>query len=44
MDMDPGSYLDVLIEHAPKVVGVLLALFAAWIIANWTERAVRAGL
>ena len=44
MDMDPSSYLDVLIEHAPKVVGVLLALFVAWIIANWTERAVRAGL
>jgi small conductance mechanosensitive channel len=44
MDMDPRSYLDVLIEHAPKVVGVLLALFVAWIIANWTERAVRAGL
>ncbi len=44
MDMDPSSYIDVLIEHAPKVVGVLLALFVAWIVANWTERAVRAGL
>ena len=44
MDMDPSSYLDVLIAYAPKVMGVLLALFVAWIIANWTERAVRAGL
>lgn len=44
MDMDPRSYLDVLIAYAPKVMGVLLALFVAWIIANWTERAVRAGL
>ena len=44
MDMDPSSYLDVLIEYAPKVMGVLLALFVAWIIATSTERAVRAGL
>ena len=44
MDLDPSSYLDVLIEYAPKVMGVLLALFVAWIIATSTERAVRAGL
>jgi small conductance mechanosensitive channel len=42
--MDPSKYLDPLIEYGPKVLGVLLALFFAWIIANWTERGVRAGL
>lgn len=44
MDMDPSTYIAPLIEYAPKVLGVLLALFGAWIIANWAERAVRAGL
>jgi small conductance mechanosensitive channel len=42
--MDPSNYIAPLIEYGPKVLGVLLALFFAWIIANWTERGVRAGL
>jgi small conductance mechanosensitive channel len=44
MEMDPSNYIAPLIEYGPKVLGVLLALFFAWIIANWTERGVRAGL
>ena len=42
--MDPSTYIAPLIEYGHKVLGVLLALFVAWIIANWAERAVRAGL
>jgi small conductance mechanosensitive channel len=44
MDMDTSKYIDPLIEHGPKVLGVLLTLFVAWIIAGWTERGVRAAL
>jgi len=44
MDMDASTYIDPLIEYGPKVLGVLLALFLAWIIASWTERGVRAAL
>ena len=44
MDIDANTYLEPLIEHGPKVLGVLLALFFAWVIAGWTERGVRAGL
>jgi small conductance mechanosensitive channel len=44
MDMDPSSYIDPLIEYGPKVLGVLLALFFAWVIAGWTERGVRTTL
>ena len=38
MDAEMSNYLDPIIEYAPKVLGVLLALFFAWVIASWTER------
>ena len=41
MELDANKYIDLLIEYGPKVVGVLLALFVAWIIAGWAERGVR---
>ena len=41
MELDANKYLDLLIEYGPKVVGVLVALFVAWIVAGWLERAVR---
>lgn len=44
MDIDANKYIDLLLEHGPKVLGVLLALFFAWVLANWAERGVRAGL
>ena len=44
MDIDASKYLDSLTEYGPKVLGVLLALFFAWVIASWTERGVRAAL
>ncbi len=44
MDADASKYLDPLIHYGPKVLGVLLALFFAWVIASWVERGVRAGL
>ena len=44
MDIDANKYIDLLLEHGPKVLGVLLALFVAWVLANWAERGVRAGL
>ncbi|TNF61919.1 MAG: mechanosensitive ion channel, partial [Deltaproteobacteria bacterium] len=44
MDLDASKYINPLIEYGPKVLGVLLALFFAWVIASWTERGVRAGL
>lgn len=44
MDIEASTYIEPLIEHGPKVLGVLLALFFAWVIAGWTERGVRAGL
>ncbi|UCH28599.1 MAG: mechanosensitive ion channel [Myxococcales bacterium] len=44
MELDANKYLDLLIEYGPKVVGVLIALFAAWVIAGWLERAVRKAL
>jgi small conductance mechanosensitive channel len=44
MDMDASTYVEPLMEHGPKVLGVLLALFFAWVIANWTERGVRVAL
>lgn len=44
MDIDPGKYIDLLMEHGPKVLGVLLALFFAFVLAGWAERAVRGGL
>jgi hypothetical protein len=37
MDIDASTYLEPLIEHGPKVLGVLLALFFAWVIAGWTN-------
>ena len=44
MDIDANKYIDLLMEHGPKVLGVLRALFVAWVLANWAERGVRAGL
>jgi small conductance mechanosensitive channel len=44
MDLDGSKYIDLLIEYGPKVLGVLLALLAAWILAGWIERGVRATL
>lgn len=44
MELDANKYIDLLMEHGPKVLGVLLALFFAWVIASWAERGVRAGL
>ena len=44
MDIEASTYIEPLMEHGPKVLGVLLALFFAWVIAGWTERGVRAGL
>jgi small conductance mechanosensitive channel len=44
MNAEASSYIDLLIEYGPKVLGVLLALLLAWVIANWTERGVRAAL
>ena len=44
MDIDANKYIDLVLEHGPKVLGVLLALFFAWVIANWAERGVRGSL
>jgi small conductance mechanosensitive channel len=44
MELDANKYIDLLIEYGPKVVGVLVAIFAAWIIAGWLESAVRKSL
>jgi small conductance mechanosensitive channel len=44
MDVEASNYLDPLIHYGPKVLGVLLALFFAWVIASWVERGVRASL
>jgi small conductance mechanosensitive channel len=44
MDVDTSNYIDPIIEYGPKVLGVLLTLFFAWVIASWTERGVRAAL
>jgi len=44
MELDANKYLDLIIEYGPKVVGVLVALFGAWIIAGWAERGVRKAL
>ena len=44
MDAEVSNYIDPIIEYGPKVLGVLLALFFAWVIARWTERGVRAAL
>jgi len=44
MDVEASNYIVPIIEYGPKVLGVLLALFFAWVIASWTERGVRAAL
>jgi len=44
MDIDPNKFIDPVIEYGPKVIGVLVALVLALMIAGWTERVVRAGL
>jgi len=41
MDIDPNKFIDPVIEYGPKVIGVLLALVLALMIAGWTERMVR---
>lgn len=42
--MNADKYIGLAMEYAPKVLGVLLALFVAWIIAGWAGRLVRKGL
>lgn len=44
MDAEVSNYIEPIIEYGPKVLGVLLALFFAWVIASWTERGVRSAL
>ena len=44
MDAEVSNYIDPIIEYGPKVLGVLLALFFAWVVASWTERGVRSAL
>ena len=44
MDLDASKYIDLIIEYGPKILGVLLALLVAWVIAGWAERGVRKGL
>ncbi len=44
MDLDADKYIELLMEYAPKVVGVLLVLLIAWALAGWAESAVRKGL
>lgn len=44
MELDADKYIDLVIQYAPKVVGVLLVLLIAWAIAGWAESAVRKGL
>ncbi len=44
MDIDPNRFIDPVIEYGPKVIGVLVALVLALMIAGWTERVVRAAL
>ena len=44
MDIDTSEYIDLLMEHGPKVLGVLLALFFAFVLAGWAERGVRGAL
>lgn len=44
MDMDPDKLVGPIMEYGPKVIGVLVALIFALIVAGWVERMVRAGL
>jgi small conductance mechanosensitive channel len=44
MDIDPNKFIDPVIEYGPKVIGVLVALVLALMIAGWTERVVRVAL
>ena len=44
MDIDTSKYIDLLTEHGPRVLGVLLALFFAFVLAGWAERGVRVSL
>jgi small conductance mechanosensitive channel len=44
MDLDPNKFIDPVIEYGPKVIGVLVALVLALMIAGWTERVVRVAL
>lgn len=42
--MDTQKYIDLGLQYAPKIIGVLVTLFVAWIIAGWVGRLVRKGL
>ncbi|MGB5812239.1 MAG: mechanosensitive ion channel family protein [Polyangiales bacterium] len=42
--MDPDKLVGPIMEYGPKVIGVLVALIFALIVAGWVERMVRAGL
>ncbi|MDH3728620.1 MAG: mechanosensitive ion channel family protein [Myxococcales bacterium] len=44
METDPSKLMEPVMEYGPKVVGVLVALLLALMIAGWAERVVRAGL
>jgi len=44
MEIDPSKLMEPVMEYGPKVVGVLVALLLALMIAGWAERVVRAGL
>jgi small conductance mechanosensitive channel len=44
MELDADKYIDQAIQYAPKVVGVLLVLLVAWVLAGWAESAVQKGL
>ncbi|MEM9731413.1 MAG: mechanosensitive ion channel domain-containing protein [Myxococcota bacterium] len=44
MDMDPNTLLEPVMEYGPKVLGVIVALIFALIVAGWAERVVRGAL
>lgn len=44
MEIDPNKFIDPVMEYGPKLVGVLVALILALMVAGWVERLVRAGL
>jgi small conductance mechanosensitive channel len=44
MDIDANKYVDLALDFGPKVIGVLVALFVAWLFAGWAGRLVRRGL
>ena len=44
MELETSEYIGPVMEYAPKILGVLVALFFAWVLAGWAERLVRRGL